>query len=168
MNIIECDFPNEKVELHFHNQKRPSRLHTHNFDEIVIVLKGSGVHKIRGNSHPIMRGDVFVIQGNQSHKFNKTKNLKVANILFEREYFQKVKKEFKDVPGFSALFLYELIFREKQKHNAFLHLSSSQFLTIETLLAQLDKEQKEREAAFTLVLKTIFMKKNWNYPIFMI
>ena len=156
MKTLKCDFPNEKVGLRIHNHEKPSLLHTHNFDEITIVLKGSGIHKIGMNHHPIMRGDVFVVQGNQSHKFIKTKNLKIAIIVYEREYFQEIKKEFKDVPGFSALFLYEPIFREKQKYNAFLRLSSSQFLTIEDLLARLDKEQNEREAGFMLALKSVF------------
>ena len=156
MKIIKSDFNEVKIKLEIVTHTNPSRLHTHNFDEIVIVLKGSGIHKIRGNDHPIMRGDVFVVQGNQSHKYNKTKNLKIANILFEREYFMEIKKEFKNVPGFSALFLYEPIFREKQKYNAFLRLSSSQFLTIESLLTQFDKEQNEHEAGFTLSLKSVF------------
>jgi len=42
--------------------------HTHFFDEIAIVLGGSAIHVIGKEKYPLIRGDVFVIHGNQAHK----------------------------------------------------------------------------------------------------
>lgn len=44
--------------------------HTHeDFDEMVFVLSGSGIHVVDGEAHPIMRGDVFVLHGTHMHTF---------------------------------------------------------------------------------------------------
>jgi AraC-like DNA-binding protein/mannose-6-phosphate isomerase-like protein (cupin superfamily) len=157
-HIVKCDFPEEKVGLRtFRNQKN-SILHTHEFDEIAFVIKGSAIHEIGGNRYPIMRGDVFVIHGNQVHKISNTNNLTILNIIYEKEFFEKIKEEYKDTPGFSALFIHEPLFREKQKFNAFLQLSSRQFQNIEDLLTIIDKEQVERETGFKEIIASVFVQ----------
>ena len=81
--IVKCEFPNEKVAIRIFRNHSSSFLHTHNFDEISIVLKGSAVHEKDGNSYPIMCGDIFVVHGSQAHKITKTNNLTIANVIYE-------------------------------------------------------------------------------------
>ena len=157
-HIVKCDFPDEKVGLRTFRNLKPSILHTHNFDEIAFVIKGSAIHEIGGNSYPIMRGDVFVIHGNQVHKISNVNNLTILNIIYEKEFFEKIKEKYKHTPGFSALFLHEPLFSEKQKFNAFLHLSSQQLQNIEELLTKIDKEQVERETGFKEIIATVFVQ----------
>ena len=156
--IIKCDFPEEKVGLRTFRNQETSLLHTHEFDEIAFVVKGSAVHEIGGNSYPIMRGDVFVIHGNQVHKISNVNNLTVLNIVYEKEFFEKIKEEYKATPGFSALFIHEPLFRKKQKFHAFLHLSSRQLQNIEELLTKIDKEQVERETGFKEIIASLFVQ----------
>jgi YesN/AraC family two-component response regulator len=132
------------------------RLHTHKFDEIAFVLKGSGIHEIDGERYPIMRGDVFVIHGRQTHRIVEQQNLILANIIYERNHFQEIKDEFKELPGFTALFVYEPLFRKNQSFKAFLRLSSKQLENINLLKDQIKKEQEERNSGAEKVIEYIF------------
>jgi len=73
------------------------QLHTHNFDEIAFVVKGSGIHEIDGKRYPIMRGDVFVIHGSQSHRIVEQQNLTLANLIFERDHLANENSCFKSI-----------------------------------------------------------------------
>jgi len=132
------------------------RLHTHKFDEIAFVLKGSGIHEIDGDRYPIMRGDVFVIHGNQTHRIVEQQNLILSNIIYERNHFQEIKDEFKELPGFTALFVYEPLFRKNQPFKAFLRLSSNQLENINSLKNQIKEEQEEKNPGAEKVIEYIF------------
>jgi len=131
-------------------------LHTHKFDEIAFVLKGSGIHEVDGDRYPIMRGDVFVIQGSQTHRIVEQQNLTLTNIIYEREHFQEIKDEFKELPGFSALFVYEPLFRKNQPFKAFLHLSSQQLENIKLLISQIKEEQENKNIGAEKVIEYVF------------
>jgi len=152
---LEFDFSFTKCYLLETNDPIIS-LHTHKFDEIAFVLKGSGIHEIDGKRCPIMRGDVFVVHGSQSHRFFEQQNFVLANIIYERPHFLEIKDEFRDLPGFNALFVYEPLFRKDQPFKAFLHLSSQQLGNIELLLSQIRKEQNNKSAGTDKVIDYIF------------
>ena len=132
------------------------RLHTHKFDEIAFVLKGSGIHEIDGERYPIMRGDVFVIHGNQEHRIVEQQNLILTNIIYERNHFQEIKDEFKDLPGFTALFVYEPLFRKNHPFKAFLRLSSNQLENIILLKNQIKEEQEKRYPGAQKIIEYVF------------
>ena len=72
--LLTYNFPYANCAINLWTNMPHVRLHTHNYDEIAIVLKGYAVNVVDKNSYPIMRGDVFVIHGNQIHKIIKPKN----------------------------------------------------------------------------------------------
>ncbi len=152
---LEFDFSFTKCYLLEINEPIIS-LHTHKFDEIAFVLKGSGIHEIDGERYPIMRGDVFVIHGNQVHRIVEQQNLTLANIIYERNHFKEIKDEFKELPGFSALFVYEPLFRKNQSFKAFLHLSSLQLENIKLLISQIREEQNQKNAGCEKVIEYLF------------
>ena len=154
LNLI-CDFSFAKCILVEINEP-VIRLHTHKFDEIAFVLKGSGIHEVDGDRYPIMRGDVFVIHGSQSHRIVEQQNLILANIIYERNHFQEIKNEFRELPGFNALLVYEPLFRKNQPFKAFLHLSSQQLENIKLLIKQIKEEQEKKDSGADKVIEYIF------------
>ncbi len=152
---LKHEFSSAKCVLVEYNEP-VIRLHTHKFDEIAFVLKGSGIHEIDGERYPIMRGDVFVIHGSQAHRIVEQQNLTLANIIYEREHFQEIKDEFWELPGFSALFVYEPIFRKNQPFKAFLHLSSQQLENIKLLISQIKEEQEQKNTGAEKVIEYVF------------
>jgi len=149
-------FSDQYCVIDFRENQKASRLHTHNYDEVAIVLKGAGINVVDNNSYPIMRGDVYVIHGNQSHKIIKPKNLTLVNIIYERNKFDEIKDQLKSFPGFNALFLYEPIYRRHHDFKAKLHLSSREIENVRKLLWEFKEEQEIQSAGAKYVVEAIF------------
>jgi len=120
--------------------------HTHDFDEIVFILGGSGIHLADDDEYPIIRGDVFVLRGSHKHGYANTHHLHLVNVLYQREYFESLKKEFSDLPGFQALFVHEPLYRKKHKFKSKLHLNSQQLEKLSNLINHMSLEQQDKWA----------------------
>ncbi len=131
-------------------------LHSHDFDELVFILGGTGVHYTEFDEYPLVRGDVYVVGGNQTHGFKKTDKLNLVNILYSRDYFKKIKKEFSHINGFQALFVYEPKFRDRHKFETKLHLTAEQIDEILPLIKLFYKELTSQAEGYTIAAENIF------------
>lgn len=61
--------------------------HDHDFDELVIVWRGNGIHTWNGIPYPITCGDLFYINANDRHSYESVNDLELDNILYCRERF---------------------------------------------------------------------------------
>ncbi|RLD08441.1 MAG: hypothetical protein DRI44_09800 [Chlamydiae bacterium] len=138
---LHYDFGESKCELFILLNQRVEPLHVHNFDELAVVFGGSAIHVIDEQKYPVVRGDVFVIRGKHRHTFEELDNLNIANIIFRRDYFETLEKEFADLPGFKALFIDEPRYRINQQFKSKLHLNSGQLQEIMNLLNGIRDEQ---------------------------
>jgi len=121
----------------------------------VFVLNGSGLHVVGEDRYPLMHGDVFVIKGNQAHKFEKTKNLHIVNLDYYWDHFKFLEKEFADLPGFKSLFFHEPLYRKAGKFKAKLHLNSWQLSEVAHLLDLIKIEEKKKLPGFNSVLESL-------------
>jgi len=133
--------------------------HTHSFDEIAIVLGGTSIHVVGKEEYPLMRGDVFVIHGNQVHGNEKLSNFHVLNIVYKRDFFETVKKELENVAGFNTLFVHEPCFRKYHKFKARLHINPRQLYIVthfvELLKEEIDNKLPGYEQIVDYLFKTI-------------
>jgi len=148
-------YHNQRGNVYIEAPQRPTILHTHNFDELVFVLSGFGLHVVDKDKYPLIRGDVFLIKGDQAHKYEKTKNLHIANLEYYWEHFKFLEKEFADLQGFKALFVHEPLYRKSGKFNAKLHLNSWQLSEITHLLDLIIEEQKKKLSGYNFVLESL-------------
>ena len=79
--------------------------HTHEFDEIVIVVSGSGEHLVEQQVYRLGRGDVFVIKGDVKHGFRNNKDLKIINIMYDPRLLFGENEELRFIEGFDYMFL---------------------------------------------------------------
>lgn len=79
-------------------------LHTHTFVELVIILDGSGVHLTTFGESPLSSGDSFVVQGDVAHGFANAAGMTMMNILFTRQYLEKMAFSIRSFEGFQKLF----------------------------------------------------------------
>ena len=138
------------------NPQPPLETHTHDFDELVFVYGGSGIHEVDDERYPLIRGDAFVLRGNHSHGFDETNNLHLEMVLFPREFFESLKKEFWDLPGFQTLFILEPRYRKNHKFKAKLHLSSEQLTEVSRLLSVMNEETKNKRPGYQSVINHLF------------
>ena len=63
-------------------KQAPVHAHNHEFCEIVVIIKGHGMHECNRNSSPIEAGDVMFIPPGLPHGYDKTEDLELINILY--------------------------------------------------------------------------------------
>ncbi|MBA0206063.1 helix-turn-helix domain-containing protein [Pectobacterium aroidearum] len=59
-------------------------LHHHDFDELVIVWRGNGLHLWNDVPYRITRGDMFYVSANDRHSYESVHGLELDNILYIR------------------------------------------------------------------------------------
>ena len=111
-----------------------TRLHTHDFSELVIVLGGSGVHISPAGDYPIVAGDVFVLHGQQAHGYRNTANLELVNILFRLNELGIPLQDILSLPGYHALFTLEPMFRQRDKFEGRLRLSPDELPSVAEMI----------------------------------
>ena len=148
-NIADCEI--------FRNRNlKSSELHTHFFDEIAIILGGSAVHVVGKEKYPLIRGDVFVVHGEQKHGHKKLHKFDVLNIIYKKSLFSEIEKELEDQPGFNTLFVHEPCFRKFHKFKARLHLNPHQLNFILGIIDQMVQERDSRRPGFKKTIEYLF------------
>jgi mannose-6-phosphate isomerase-like protein (cupin superfamily) len=61
----------------------PDRQQPHADDEIYVVLEGSGVLEVEGESVPVKEGDAVFVQAGADHRFSAYEHLSVL-VIFDR------------------------------------------------------------------------------------
>ena len=145
-----------RCEVCSQNPQPPLETHTHFFDELVFVYGGSGIHEVDDEKYPLLRGDVFVLRGNHKHGFDETNNLHLEMVLYTRDFFESLKKEFLNLPGFQTLFILEPRYRKNHKFKAKLHLSSEQLNEVSRLLNVMKEETKSKRPGYQSVIDRMF------------
>ena len=153
---LSHDFPIGRCEIATLENQPWMPMHTHDFDELVFVLGGSAVHTIDDEEYPIIRGDVFVVRGNHKHGYSNEKNFHIANVLYQREFFESLKHALADLPGFNVLFVHEPFYRKKHKFKSKLHLNARQLRKMSELLNYMTTEQEDIWAGTAALNEHIF------------
>lgn len=60
-------------------------LHHHDFDELVIVWRGNGLHLWNDVPYRITRGDMFYVSASDRHSYESVHDLELDNIMYIRE-----------------------------------------------------------------------------------
>ena len=109
--------------------------HDHDFYEMNIVLRGTGVHCIEGASVRVRAGDVFVIPPHTVHAYFDTDGLDVHHIIMRFDFVDGNRCEAEKIPGFLRFFEIEPYLRAHFSEAMFLHLSGTELIWLETELA---------------------------------
>lgn len=134
-----------------------TRLHTHDFSELVLVLHGTGVHISPAGDYPIGAGDVFVLHGNQAHGYRDTADLELVNILFCLDELTVPLQDVVSLPGYHALFTLEPLFRQRDKFASRLRLTPDALHQITDLVNRMEQESRNRVAGWRFAVTACFM-----------
>ncbi|MCK5835524.1 MAG: helix-turn-helix domain-containing protein [Lentisphaeria bacterium] len=148
--VALCHISDQPGSQHEHDLTEVN--HFHNFAELVVVLKGRGVQWIEGIEFEVSAGDVFLLQGDQSHFFSHREGLELYNIMIDIDELAMPMEQLKKIPGYHALFTLEPEYREKKKFGSCLHLKSSNLGRCETLISAMVREIKAEVPGFQAAL----------------
>ena len=126
--------------------------HTHDFSELIIITAGSGDHWINGVSYPVTAGDIFLIQGNSEHYFQKRHHLEMFNIMFDDSYLREHLHSLRSLSGFNAFFLFEPTYRRSHKFKSRLHIAPETMRPLKSELQRMLDESKEERPGADLIL----------------
>ena len=79
--------------------------HRHDFSELVIILGGTGIHRIDDACHFAKAGDVHVFKPGSVHGFADSDRLCMCNISYDSGVFSSLRDDVLAIPGFRSLFL---------------------------------------------------------------
>ena len=133
-------------------------LHSHGFNELVIILKGTALHVIDEHAVPVRSGDVFVIARDHIHQYRDLHGLALANILFDAEALKMEQWDLRTLPGFHALFSIEPTFRVQHKLQSRLQLAERQLNHVNSLLRNLTYETANRSPGYRVMASGLFMQ----------
>ena len=132
--------------------------HHHDFCELVIVTCGSAQHRLEGNDFPVTTGDVFLLQGQQSHYFHDRKNLDLINIMYDPEQIDLPENELRKLPGYCAMFILEPAYRHRHRFASRLHLTQIPLARAEQVAAEMEKESTEKADGYAVALRAKLME----------
>ncbi len=135
-------------------------LHSHNFWELVIILAGAGEHETQHGTWTIRMGDVFVIRPGEAHAYHDTNDLRLVNILFDKEALGLPIFDMADLDGFHALFLVEPGMRRHRGREPRLKIQGETLHEVEHVAWQLrevliHQETGYQAMAFALLIRLI-------------
>jgi AraC family L-rhamnose operon transcriptional activator RhaR len=150
--------PTLALQVYIRDPQPEFPLHSHGFDELVIILKGTAIHVIDGQEFPVKAGDVFVISQNHEHQYEQMHGLALANILFDPEALGISQWDIRALPGFHALFALEPAFRNLHNFKSRLQLSDRQLNRVNELVHDLTHETEQRNPGYRVMARGLFMQ----------
>ncbi|MEI6082745.1 MAG: AraC family transcriptional regulator [Verrucomicrobiota bacterium] len=118
--------------------------HTHDFNELVVILAGHGQHEVGREVYDISAGDVFALLGDASHCYPEVKNLSLINILYDPATLRFPRADLGAVPGYHALFEVEPRLRQRQRFQNRLKLNMTELGQLAKLIADLEAELRAK------------------------
>ena len=137
---------------------RVSEMHTHDFDEIVVILQGSAIQQINDEQYLTSMGDVFLVNSNDCHYFKNTENLYIFNIGFKKEVIENYKDLLLPLPGYHSFFVIEPKFRKQNNFKNKLHLNSKDLNQLKTILEKLKEEFTSQPSGKELMITSYFLQ----------
>jgi AraC-like DNA-binding protein len=150
--------PTLPLQVHIRDPQPAFPLHSHGFDELVIILKGTGLHVVDGQEMPVKSGDVLVVAGAHMHEYKDMHGLALANILFDAGALGMAQWDVRALPGFHALFELEPLLRSQQKFTNRLRLTERQLQHAGDLLSRLTRETAGRKPGYRVMATGLFME----------
>jgi len=132
-------------------------MHSHDFSELVVVLRGTGIHVAPTGEYPIGAGDAFVLHGEQAHAYLNTEDLDLVNILFSLEELGLPGADISALPGFHVLFTLEPKYRRRDRFESRLRLSPENLRHIAGLIDRLEAELERRDPGWAFTATAYFM-----------
>ena len=131
--------------------------HTHDFEELVVILDGHGKHEVGREVYDISAGDVFVLLGDVSHCYPEAKNLSLINILYDPANLRLPRADLGALPGYHALFEVEPRLRQRQRFQNRLQLGMDELGRLAKLIAELETELRANAPGSRFVATAHFL-----------
>jgi AraC-like DNA-binding protein len=132
--------------------------HTHDFEELVLILDGHGKHQVGQEVYDISAGDVFVMLGDMSHCYLEASELSLINLLYDTSNLALPLADLGALPGYHALFQVEPRLRQQQRFQNRLKLDLPELGRLAKLIAELEIELRAKDPGSHFLATAHFMR----------
>lgn len=150
--------PTLPLQVYIRDPQPEFPMHSHGFDELVVILKGTAMHVIDEQYFPVKAGDAFVITQDHKHQYQDMHRLALANVLFDTDALMMDQWDIRALPGFHALFSLEPAFRTQHNFKSRLQLSDQHLNQINEIVHDLAMETEQRNPGYRVMAKGLFMQ----------
>jgi AraC family transcriptional regulator, L-rhamnose operon regulatory protein RhaS len=132
--------------------------HGHDFTEVVVAMKGEGIHTINGRDYPFGPGSVSVIKGRDRHGFTRCHDLELYNFIMYGEDMSLLLADLRTLPGYQYLFVVEPGRRDILPQSAPTTLLGSELEWTRDTAALMLREYQGAAPGFQAVVKGGFLQ----------
>lgn len=130
-------------------------VHDHNFAELVIITEGEGIQFVNNIEYPISAGDVFVIQGEQTHGYKYLNNAFHWNVAFDTATALSGHDSLRQIPGYIALFTLEPYKRGSEPFKNRLKLDAGGLNWVSALVQRMHDEQEGKRPGWREMCRSL-------------
>jgi AraC-like DNA-binding protein/mannose-6-phosphate isomerase-like protein (cupin superfamily) len=147
--------------------ERQTANHHLDFCSLYVVRKGRGNHVIEGTAYAISRGDVYAMGPGMSHYFEHCDSLITDTLHFLPSLIDsEALNALSETSGFHSLFVSEplgqsgseAIFPRDRREQRWLHLTPTQYTTVQTALVELHQEWQAGTSLGALLTRGLFIR----------
>lgn len=114
-------------------------LHSHDFYEINLVVKGKGVHYTDNSLKETAVGDVIIVPPGSFHGYYNLDGLDVYHLLIHKNFFNKYYSDLNMLSAFKLLFNADYKIRNKNVNIPYFHLDENCYEDCKRIFVQLDE-----------------------------
>ena len=131
-------------------------MHSHeDFYELTVVMDGTALHIVNGESYFIKKGDVFCVDDRSEHCFTQCQNFRICNIMFRPDEIFAPFQDLKHCPGFHALFYSD---NSGEMFKSRLRLNINDFEETERLIDKMIDEYRSCKGGFVSTVTAYFVQ----------
>ena len=154
-------FPDPHFRLHVRRvpmHDRSHQQHSHDFEELVLILDGHGKHQVGREVYDISAGDVFVMLGETSHCYPEASKLSLINLLYDTGNLRLPRADLGALPGYHALFQVEPRLRQQQRFQNRLKLEMPELGRLIGLVTEMEAELRAKTPGSHFLATAHFMR----------
>lgn len=153
-------FPAEDVAIMVKRQEdqEPLELHTHEFNELTVILSGHGNHLTEMGEYALSGGDAFHVAGHRFHGFRDTDQLSLINILYDPRIVMIPASALANLPGYHALMMLEPHYRDQHEFSSRLRLDQGQLDLLDHLCNRIEQEIEKQQPGYEFMVNTYFLE----------
>lgn len=132
-------------------------LHIHDFHQLTMITRGSGVLVLNGTGYPVRAGDVYVIGSFSAHYLKDMRSLEFTNVLFYLRDLEPYCRELQSYESFQTLFYLQPTLEHQARPSNMFSLDYEEIEAVNRLLSQLLDEQKSQRPGRLLMIQSLFL-----------
>lgn len=132
---------------------RSRKTHTHDFHELMIIVKGAARHYLEGAEMEVAgAGDAYVIQPGRHHSYESLdgQSIELVNVLFSLDQMKIQFRDLNDLTGFQALFGQN----EWAHHFPHVRLDAKNLAHTLSVISEIEAEMEEMAPGYEFLVET--------------